>query len=148
LETASQLGRTFIITNAQEGWVEYSASKWVPELLPLLKNIDIISARSRYEEHFPHDVSKWKVNAFLDVQRSMDSQVVTNLNSLGDANYEMDATLTMGKYFEQALIKTIKFKEHPSPEELLRELELVATKLESIVTNARNMRISLERRQG
>ena len=32
-------GHTFIITNAMNGWVEYSAAKWVPELLPVLQKV-------------------------------------------------------------------------------------------------------------
>jgi len=147
LEKSIRLGRTFIITNAMEGWVEYSAAKYVPNLLPVLQKVNIISARSRYEGLYPHDISKWKVKAFLDVQRQMDSQVITNLNSLGDAEYEMDATQVMGKEFEKALVKTIKFRPNPCPEELLKELELVEQRFEQIVDNARNMKIILERKE-
>jgi len=42
-------GKTFIITNAAEGWVEYSAERYMPSLLPVLEKITIISARTRYE---------------------------------------------------------------------------------------------------
>lgn len=146
LERALKLGNTFIITNAMEGWVEYSAGKYVPGLLPVLEKVRIISARTRYETLYPCDVNKWKINAFLDVQRQLDSQVVTNLNSLGDSEYEMDATHIMGKEFAQALIKTVKFKQSPSPEELLKQLELVSERFEQIVDNARNMKLGLERK--
>lgn len=43
-------------------------------------------------------------------------------------------------------MKTIKFRENPSPEELLKQLELVSQKLERIVENARNLKIGLERK--
>merc|ERR1711959_581076 len=102
--------------NAMEGWVEYSAAKYVPDLLPVLRRVKVISARSRYEALHPGDVSKWKIRAFLDVQRQLDSQIITNLNSLGDSNYEMDATHVMGREFSQALVKTIKFRANPTPE--------------------------------
>jgi len=146
LELAMRLGHTFIITNAMEGWVEYSAAKWVPELLPILQKVRVISARTKYEPHFPGEVSKWKIQAFLEVQRQLDSQIITNLLSLGDSNFEMDAVHVMGKEFAQALVKTIKFRENPSPEELLKQLELVAQKFERIVENARNLKIGLERK--
>jgi len=80
------------------------------------------------------------------MERQLDLHIITNLNSLGDSSYEMDATHIMAKEFEQALIKTIKFKENPTPEELVKELELVTGKFEQIVDNARNMKIGLERR--
>ena len=41
--------RTYIITNAGEGWVQYSAEKFMPTLVPLLEKITIISARAKYE---------------------------------------------------------------------------------------------------
>eukprot|EP00747_Dinoflagellata_sp_TGD_P193962 gnl/TRDRNA2_/TRDRNA2_60816_c0_seq1.p1 gnl/TRDRNA2_/TRDRNA2_60816_c0~~gnl/TRDRNA2_/TRDRNA2_60816_c0_seq1.p1 ORF type:complete len:315 (+),score=78.05 gnl/TRDRNA2_/TRDRNA2_60816_c0_seq1:116-1060(+) len=146
LELALRLGHTFIITNAMHGWVEYSAAKYVPGLLPVLQNVRVISARGKFEGQFPGDVAKWKVHAFLEVQRQLDSEIITNLISLGDSNFEMDAVHVMGKEFEQAMIKTIKFQEHPSPEELLRQLELVSQKFERIVENARNLKIGLERK--
>jgi hypothetical protein len=37
LEAAMKLGQTFIITNAMKGWVEYSAHKYVPKLVPILQ---------------------------------------------------------------------------------------------------------------
>jgi len=146
LELSLKLGHTFIITNAMNGWVEYSAAKYIPDILPLLQKMRVISARGRYEAQYPGEVSKWKVAAFLEVQRQLDSQIITNLISLGDSNFEMDAVHIMGKEFSQALIKTIKFRDNPSPEELLKQLELVAQKFERIVENARNLKIGLERK--
>lgn len=147
LEMAMKLGHTFIITNAMEGWIEYSAAKYVPGLLPILQKVQLISARSRYEEQYPCEVNKWKINAFLDVQHKLDSEVITNLTSVGDSNYEMDATHIMAEKFSQALIKTIKLKENPSSEELLKQLELIVPKFEQIVDSARNMQIGLERKK-
>lgn len=146
LETSMRLGQTFIITNAMQGWVEYSAAKYVPELLPILGQIPVISARSRYEPLYPKDVRMWKLYAFRDLQRELDLPIITNLNSIGDSNYEMEATQVMGKEFSEALVKTIKLREHPTPEELLKELDLINDKFEKIVTNARNLKIALERK--
>lgn len=146
LELAMRLGQTFIITNAMTGWVEYSADRWVPDLVPVLERVKVISARTSYEQHFPGEVSQWKIQAFLEVQRQLNSQIITNLVSLGDSNFEMDAVHVMGKEFAQALVKTIKFRENPSPEELYKQLELVGQKFERIIENARNLKISLERK--
>merc|ERR1712190_102371 len=139
-------GHTFIITNAMEGWVEHSAATWVPGLLPVLQRVRVISARTKYEPYYPGEFAKWKMQAFLEVQRQLDSQIITNLISLGDSNFEMDAVHVMGKEFALSLVKTIKFRENPSPEELLKQLELVAQKFERIVENARNLKIGLERK--
>lgn len=146
IETAMKLGHTFIITNAIRGWVEYSANKYIPKLLPTLQKIKVISARDDYEQQYPGQYHEWKVQAFLKVQKELNSQIITNLVSLGDSNIEMDAVHVMGSEFSEALIKTIKFRETPTPEELAKQLELVSQKFEKIILNARNLKISLERK--
>jgi len=148
LELSLRLGQTFIITNAAPMWVQYSAAKYVPDLLPTLEKVRVISARGRHEAQYPGEVGEWKKQAFLDVRRQFNSQIITNLVSLGDAKYEMDATYAMGREFSVALVKTIKFYENPCPESLLKQLELVAPKFERIVENARSMKIALERKSG
>mmetsp|Transcript_95376 Transcript_95376/g.179354 ORF Transcript_95376/g.179354 Transcript_95376/m.179354 type:complete len:454 (+) Transcript_95376:87-1448(+) len=143
LEKALRLGQTFIITNAVSGWVEQSAAEYIPGVLPVLQRVNVVSARSRYESEYPNQVSKWKAETFLEVQRQLDSQVITNLVSLGDSHFEMEATLAMGREFEQATIKTIKFKESPSPEELWRQQELVCKEFERIIGDARDLRVRI-----
>jgi hypothetical protein len=147
LEMALSLGQTVIITNAMDGWVESSALTWLPSLVPLLQKVPVISARSRYEATHPMDVRMWKAEAFLAVRRQLDSQVITNLVSLGDSEYEMEATQIMASEFEQASLKLIKFTEKPSPEELLRQLELVSDEFERVVGAVSSMRIKLQRPQ-
>lgn len=146
LELAMRLGNTFIITNAMEGWVQHSAAKWAPGLLDVLRKVPVISARAKYEEQFPCDISMWKIGAFLEVQRQLDSQIITNLVSLGDAQFEMDAVHRMGKEFTTAMVKTVKFQPRPSPQMLLNQLTLVHSKLEHIVEKARDLKVGLERK--
>ncbi|PHJ21372.1 protein kinase [Cystoisospora suis] len=146
LELALRMGRVFIITNAMEGWVEYSCRKYLPGLLPVLQKLSIISARNRFEAAYPGEYHQWKIQAFLEVQRQLNSEVITNLISVGDSNIEMDAVHVMGKEFSQALVKTVKFRENPSPEELAKQLELVSSRFEKICLNACNLKIGLERK--
>jgi len=145
LEEAMQVGQVFIITNAMEGWVQHSAAKWAPDLLPTLQKVKVVSARSRYEAEYPDQVHEWKVQTFLDVQREMNSGIITNLISLGDSDFELKAAHVMSREFEAALIKTIKFRENPAPEELLKQLEVVSQQFLRIVQNARCLKISLQK---
>jgi hypothetical protein len=148
LELAMCLGPTFIITNAMNGWVQDSAAKWIPEVRDLLQNqnVRVISARSNHEPQYPGEIDQWKIQAFLQVQRELNSEVVANLISIGDSNFEMEAVRVMSREYSQAVVKTIKFRENPSPVELLKQLELVTQKFEKIAENARNLTIGLERR--
>lgn len=66
LEISVEHGKTYIITNAAEGWVEFSCRKFMPAVLPILKKVQIISARAKYESKFPTDVPQWKINTFLE----------------------------------------------------------------------------------
>jgi hypothetical protein len=146
IETAQRMGQTLIITNAMSGWVEHSAAKWVPELLPVLRNVRVISARSNWEPAYPGDVSRWKEQAFLAVQQQLRTEIIANLISVGDSHWEMDAVHSMGKGFEQALVKTVKLRQDPYPDELRKELELIGQKFDKIVENARDLKITLEKK--
>src|SRR5262249_38287671 len=69
LETALRHAHTFIITNAIRGWVEYSCTKYIPALMPVIRKIKVISARGDHEQQFPGNYHEWKIQAFLNVQR-------------------------------------------------------------------------------
>jgi len=146
LEVAVRAGHTYIITNAGTGWVEYSAARWAPELLPILRQVRVISARDRFQASFPDDVMQWKIQAFLEVQRQLDSTPITNLVVLGDADYEIEAARIMGGEFEEGLVKTVKFQRYPEPEAHVKELELVSKNMEKIIGSVRNLKVVLQRR--
>merc|ERR1712087_1081874 len=76
LSKALSAGQVFIITNAKEGWVQQSASRYLPELVPLLRKVRVISARSRFGELFPRHMDQWKTLAFLEVQQHLDPEAI------------------------------------------------------------------------
>jgi hypothetical protein len=146
LQSAIDCGKTFIITNAKAGWVEASAALWMPSLLDVLRKVEVVSARSCYRKEFPDDVMRWKSEAFLAIKNRFDSEVVTNLVSLGDSEYEMEATKLLGEEFRQAAIKFVKFQQQPSPEDLLQQLALVNRGFKEIVGKGRNLDITFEKK--
>lgn len=146
LVLAKSLGETVIITNAAGSWVEKSAKEYLPSVLPFLADLEVISARQRYEVHFPDQVARWKAETFLEVQKRRSPESITNFISIGDSSFERDAALGIGKLFPQAVIKIIKFKEDPTPEELAQELRLACDRLRGIVENGRALQVSMERK--
>ena len=52
----------------------------------------------------------------------------------------------MSKYFDNALLKTVKFKEHPRPDELVKQHSLVSGKFSQIYVSVRNLTIRLEKK--
>lgn len=140
LTTAMQLGETLIITNADELWVTESARQFAPSVLPLLSSIKIMSARRRYEQAWPADVFAWKRECFREVLLTKWSQQGSwsglNLVVVGDSPSEMEAAQVARSYFPPSLVvKTVKFKESPSVDELLDQLQFLAKELSRIVAS-------------
>lgn len=147
LTKSIEQGKVFIITNAAEGWVQFSAKKYLPEVEKLLSKVTVISARSTYEKEFPGDSFQWKNKAFLDLLKEMELEAVTNLIAIGDSLVEMEASKQLALKFPIALLKTVKFREAPSPEELVKQLSLVYNRFEAIYSSSKNLTVRLERRE-
>jgi len=67
LVKALEKGDTYIITNSELDWIEYSCQRFFPNVYELIKKIKIISARDLYEKKYPHDYKIWKVKVFNDI---------------------------------------------------------------------------------
>ena len=64
LTESLEKGNVYIITNVGKGWVEYSANKFYPSILPILEKIKIISARGEFEKIFPGISNNGKLKNF------------------------------------------------------------------------------------
>ena len=56
--------QVIVITNSDEGWVKFSAERFVPYLVPVMENYRVVSARTRYEKFYPGQPLCWKAAAF------------------------------------------------------------------------------------
>ena len=91
----------------------------MPSVVPILKKIKIISARSKYE-HITKDYTKWKLHAFMEAKEFLQDAHIKNIIALGDNQLEIDAAHFLAQKFKQALIKTVKFREFPRPNEIIK----------------------------
>lgn len=97
LSKSKKYGKTYIVTNAAEGWVELSAARFLPKVFKEIQsNVTIISARTRYERLYPRNYQKWKVQAFLETRADMEEDAITNLVALGDNIFEIEAAYILG----------------------------------------------------
>lgn len=64
LAAASKYGEVIIITNSDDGWVQFSAERYVPNLVPVIAKYRIVSARTSYEKFYPGQPLCWKAAAF------------------------------------------------------------------------------------
>lgn len=66
-------GKTYIITNAGQGWVELSSGKFLPKLYKeIIQNskqngVNIISARALFEKQMPSKYNKIRLFLFFDL---------------------------------------------------------------------------------
>lgn len=163
LTLALSYGTVNIVTNAEVGWVELSAQKFMPSVLPLLQKVTVLSARSTFEPAYPEAPLKWKYYAFHDRLRSafgdscMDSRAAEadiamqhiahemkrNIVSFGDSHVEREAIRAVTRGVLGWRCKSVKFAERPTVEQLRRQLELVTNCFHYIATHPADLDLQL-----
>ena len=140
-------GDTYIITNSEPGWVEYSCKRFFPNTFHLLDKIKIISARGLYEKKYPKKLKVWKNLAFNDIIKNYDKTFPTNIVCFGDSSYEIESAHGLSDKFQDGYVKAIKFKEFPKIEELISQLNLVLDKFNFIYSACKNWTITVDRKK-
>lgn len=140
-ETAA---RVFIITNAEVGWVELSAQKFMPRVVPYLERATVFSARSTYQHCFPNNPNQWKATAFSErICSQFPKMAEMNIVSFGDSECERSALLNVGRFCANSRTKSIKFVERPTVEQLRRQLEMICNNFAFIVQHDGNLDLML-----
>jgi len=136
LQIAMGLGKVIIITNAEQGWIEMSCTKFTPSLASLLRSISMVSARSSFEQ-YTKSASEWKRMAFaheVDLfYGSGNAGQQRNIVSVGDSLHEQQALISVSKSTPHCSGKSIKLFEVPSIEQLMEQHELLAGCLQDTV---------------
>lgn len=127
LQLAKMYGEVHVVTNAETGWVQLSAKKFIPGVIPHLEGVNVLSARSSYESMFPNAPLKWKFYAFQErlMEVFAKSQTQKNIISFGDSHVEREAVRAVTRGLPNTRTKSVKFTEKPSMAQLRRQLELV-----------------------
>jgi len=123
LRESLKYGSVKVVTNAEEGWVQLSGRRFMPNLIAFLQNhhIKVVSARSAYESSFPDLPSSWKTAAFIDEV----SPTNRNILVLGDSLSERDAAHALAGRLPEACIKSVKLVERPNVAQLQRQIQLL-----------------------
>jgi hypothetical protein len=134
-----------IVTNAERGWVELSAQRWLPSLLWALQRleVEVISARSTWEPAGFKNPLDWKRKTFESVINKFYSKRLSqswkNVLSIGDSPHEREAlrkVLMSGNVSRKkgmCRTKAIKFKVRPTPADLASQLLVLAQHIEQVV---------------
>ena len=132
LERACVVGAVSIITNADEGWVESSAAKYMPAVVPLLRSgaVRVFSARRAFEQRWPALPHLWKEAAFqqhlaasfeAQTRRYGAAHACRNVVSLGDSTDERYALWNALQKGSAAFGKSVKFVPHCLPAQLRQQ---------------------------
>mmetsp|Transcript_25048 Transcript_25048/g.54502 ORF Transcript_25048/g.54502 Transcript_25048/m.54502 type:complete len:273 (-) Transcript_25048:360-1178(-) len=153
LGTAMNLAETFIITNGNATWVQDSASRFMPGLLPTLRQVHVISARAMYENTYPGDPYMWKKATFNNVLHKerpvVNGKTGMNLIALGDQMPEIEAAqMVVSNIGGTSVVKTVKFKEAPTVTELLGQLEKANLELSRLVHEPESLNCFITRQDG
>lgn len=147
LQQALKLGHVHIVTNAETGWVQLSAQKFMPAIVPLLNKVKVISARSTFESTHPDAPLKWKFCAFQEalsnVFGGLETKVAKHVLSFGDSHVEREAVRAVTRGVPNVRTKSVKFAERPSLEQLKRQQELVSNCLSYIATHDGDLDLQL-----
>jgi hypothetical protein len=128
LQEALASGVVKIVTNAEEGWIQLSGSRFMPRLTKFLEQTDVklVSARTTYEAAYPNAPSSWKIAAFADeVSETYPGVSDLNIIVLGDSLSERDAAHALSSRMPASCIKSVKLVERPSIAQLYRQISLL-----------------------
>ncbi len=148
LEKSFQKGDTYIITNSEKGWVEFSCKKFFPNLFPLLSKLKIISSREKYEKMHPYNFLMWKMEVckYFAKDYNYNINLPTNIISIGDSFADIEAGRSLENKFKKCFIKTIKFVKFPGVKDLIEQLGLILDKFEHIISSCYNWNIKVEKK--
>lgn len=150
LAASTELGDTYIITNSSEGWVEYSSKKYFPSVYDNFisqNQVKIISAREHFMKAYPDDDRMWKLCAFAGVMRRYRKDYLTNLIAIGDNEIEINAAIKIKELFNECFVKTIKLREAPSVDQVIKQVNLVFREIKWIHSAVRNVSIVVEKKR-
>jgi hypothetical protein len=146
MREALRFGAVVVITNAEAGWVELSGRRFMPAVVDFITDhgIRVVSARTCFELDYPDAPSSWKVAAFShEVATMYPHEDRLNVLVLGDSMSERDAAHALGTRMPHSKVKTVKFVERPSIDQLMRQVQLVAQSLPDLASYSSSFDVDL-----
>jgi hypothetical protein len=133
-------GEVLIITNALLSWV-YLSSTVLPKTFNIMRYVKLISARQQASE-ISSSINNWKIITFTkeyNLRQSDYSDVVYNIISIGDAEYEYNALVNLHKLSKKNLLKSVKLCDNPSLDTVHEQIELLKKNIHKLVTEKRHI---------
>lgn len=142
LSTARRYGTVLLVTNAEEGWIELSCQAFLPSLLPLVMDLQFLSARTTYEQRGVDSPFEWKFLAFESEVGELidkDHHLRKNVISFGDSAQEREALIRITECRPNCCTKSVKFVERPEISQLQCEHDLIYKCFKQLVDHDGNL---------
>jgi len=136
-------GETYILTNSILKWVHYCIQNYYPKVKEVLDKVKIISSRELYEQKFPNNSKKWKLESYLNIATltKYNKKMLTNIINISDSSSDITAVTKLSESFVNVILKTLKFKDAPNLQDLSKELKLVCKQFHLIYSGIINLSI-------
>jgi hypothetical protein len=144
LTKSKRIGDVCIVTNAEEGWVQMSAEKFLPGIAEHIHDMPVISARTQFERQTASPV-EWKLFAFRNLIKARAHQwgYQQHVISFGDSHAERWAAKHTSIDFNGSLVKTVKFREKPTLVQLSRQIQLITSQMETVIVHQGELDLEL-----
>ena len=136
-------GETYIITNSNIDWINYSIQHFYPSLIKLKDKVRIISAKEEYEKFYKGEPKKWKFNAFRKILlQNFDKNNVYNVIYFGDINIDKNLKGINNNVY----LKNIKVIPTETLEVLTKQLVLICKEFERIHAMTNNITMKIDKK--
>jgi len=86
---------------------------------------------------------KWKIESYLDIANKSNLGLLTNIISMADNMSDIDCSKKLAEKFNNAILKSLKFKDSPNLDELNKEISLVCKQFHHLYNGIKNMSIKV-----
>lgn len=131
LEKIMKFGTVIIVTNAMKDWVKISAIV-IPKTFGILKKINVVSARDLFSNS-TKDIMEWKKRTFqLVIDKEFRNKITMNVISIGDAEYEHQALVSLTKTNINKIkyLKSFRLIREPHYDQIVEQLDLLEKYIE------------------
>ena len=134
-------GKIFVITNLDIINIETIIIKYYPSLHSILNKIEIICLKE-----YNHLNEKEKIYSFINQLKNENNELIKNIIFLSDCfTNDNEVSDFLKKKFSKAIIKIIKFKENPNPDELNNIFKFVNEKIDEVYNDQRNLVLKIDK---
>lgn len=146
LQLAKQLGKVYIITNAEREWIKFCLKHQIPHCETLKKIVEsedhVFSSMDKGISKYA-EISAWKCHAFHQKFSDFQDGHPRQLICFGDSPFDRLAALSIKDNYKNIIVKNVMMKIRPTLEELILQHKIIHSRLQYIVEHFGHLDLTL-----